>query len=132
MTQPKKTQRYFSPEFKLEAIEQVVKYQQTTTAVARALEIEPGTLRKWIRQYKAEVSGITPDNPALTAEQREIQALRKRIQRLEMEKEILKQAAVLMSETPVKFCMFSVINNAIFIAAGSRIRLTNQPPVIDN
>ncbi|KXA03569.1 ISPsy12, transposase OrfA family protein [Citrobacter koseri] len=45
---------------------------------------------------------MTPDNPALTSEQREIQSLRARIKRPEMEKEILKQAAVLMSEIPVK------------------------------
>ncbi|PVU06065.1 transposase, partial [Yersinia pestis] len=46
--------------------------------------------------------GVTPDNPALTPEQREIQSLRAQIKRLEMEKEILKQAAVLMSEFPIK------------------------------
>ncbi|KFX03249.1 transposase [Pectobacterium betavasculorum] len=102
MVQPKQTKRRFSPEFKLEAIEQVVKYQQSAAEVARALELDPGQLRKWIRQYKAEMSGVTPDNPALTPEQREIQSLRKQIKRLEMEKEILKQAAVLMSEIPVK------------------------------
>ncbi len=48
------------------------------------------------------MSGVTPDNPALTPEQREIQSLSKQIKRLEMEKEILKQAAVLMSEIPVR------------------------------
>lgn len=70
MTQPKQTKRRFSPEFKLEAIEQVVKYQRSTIEVARALELDPSQLRKWIRQYKEEVSGVTPDNPALTPEQR--------------------------------------------------------------
>ncbi len=72
----------------------VVKYQRSTIEVARALELDPSQLRKWIRQYKEEVSGVTPDNPALTPEQREIQSLRAQIKRLEMEKEILKQAAV--------------------------------------
>ncbi|WP_155979598.1 IS3 family transposase, partial [Yersinia wautersii] len=90
MTQPKQTKRRFSPEFKLEAIEQVVKYQRSTIEVARALELDPSQLRKWIRQYKEEVSGVTPDNPALTPEQREIQSLRAQIKRLEMEKEIPK------------------------------------------
>ncbi len=102
MTQPKQTKRRFSPEFKLEVIEQVVKYQRSTIEVARALELDPSQLRKWIRQYKEEVSGVTPDNPALIPEQREIQSLRAQIKRLEMEKEILKQAAVLMSEFPIK------------------------------
>ncbi|ENB7488944.1 TPA: transposase [Citrobacter koseri] len=101
MTQRKQTKRRFSPEFKLEAIEQVVKYQQPAVEVAHTLEPDPSQLRKWIRQYKAEVSDMTPDNPVLTSEQREIQSLRARIKRPEMEK-ILKQAAVLMSEIPVK------------------------------
>lgn len=80
----------------------MVKYQLSVAEVARALELDTSQLRKWIRQYKSEVNGVTPDNPALTPEQREIQSLRAQIKRLEMEKEILKQAAVLMSEIPVK------------------------------
>lgn len=66
MTQPKQTKRHFFPEFKLEAIEQVVKYQRSTIEVACAPELDPSQLRKWIRQYKEEVSGVTSDNPALT------------------------------------------------------------------
>ncbi|GHO28379.1 hypothetical protein MY013_41900 [Escherichia coli] len=38
----------------------------------------------------------------ITPEQREIQQLKAQIKRVEMEKEILKQAAVLMSEIPGK------------------------------
>ncbi|ELM3739282.1 transposase [Yersinia ruckeri] len=45
MTQPKQTKRRVSPEFKLEAIEQVVKYQRSTIEVARALELDPSQLR---------------------------------------------------------------------------------------
>jgi transposase len=37
MTQHKQTKRRFSPEFKLEAIEQVVKYQPRAVDVAKAL-----------------------------------------------------------------------------------------------
>ncbi|ASE83217.1 TPA: transposase [Citrobacter koseri] len=51
MTQRKQTKRRFSPEFKLEAIEQVVKYQQSAVEVAHTLEPDPSQLRKWIRQY---------------------------------------------------------------------------------
>ena len=102
MTQYKQTKRRFSPEFKLEAIEQVVKYQQRAVEVARALELDPSLLRKWVRQYEAETRGITPTGGALTPEQRRIQAREKQVRRLEMEKERLKQAAVLMSEISVK------------------------------
>ncbi|ECZ5385788.1 transposase, partial [Salmonella enterica subsp. enterica serovar Montevideo] len=50
--------RLFSPEFKLEAIEQVVKYQRDVREVALTLELNPDHLRKWIRLYKQELQGI--------------------------------------------------------------------------
>ena len=96
------TKRTFSPEFKLEAIEQVVKYQRDVREVALALELNPDHLRKWIRLYKQEFQGIESAGNAITPEQREIQQLKAQIKRVEMEKEILKQAAVLMSEIPGK------------------------------
>ena len=102
MTKQRQTKRRFSPEFKLEAIEQVVKYQLRVLDVARSLELDPSQLRKWIKQYHAELQGVTPVGVALTPEQREPQSLRAQVKRLEMEKEILKQAAVLMSEMPIK------------------------------
>lgn len=102
MIKTRRTKRTFSPEFKLEAIEQVVKYQRDAREVAQALELNPDHLRKWIRLYKHELLGIEPVGNAITPEQREIQQLKAQIKRLEMEKEILKQAAVLMSEAPGK------------------------------
>ncbi|HFE8063972.1 TPA: transposase [Klebsiella pneumoniae] len=54
MTQRKQTKRRFSPEFKLEAVEQVVKHQLRAVDVARALDVDATLLRKWIRQYKSE------------------------------------------------------------------------------
>ena len=102
MIKTRRTKRTFSPEFKLEAIEQVVKYQRDAREVAQALELDPDHLRKWIRLYKQEIQGIAPVGNAITPEQREIQQLNVQIKHLEMEKEILKQAAVLMSEMPRK------------------------------
>lgn len=102
MIKTRRTKRTFSPEFKLEAIEQVVKYQRNVREVAQALELNPDHLRKWIRLYKQEIQGIESAGNAVTPEQREIQQLKAQIKRLEMEKEILKQAAVQMSEIPGK------------------------------
>ncbi len=77
MTQRKQTKRRFSPEFKLEAIEQVIKYQQRAVDVAQSLDLDPNQLRKWIRQYEAEIQGITPAGVALIPDQRRIQELEK-------------------------------------------------------
>ena len=60
-----------------------------------ALEIGPTALRRWIKQYKQEQQGIIPEGCiALSPEQRQIQELQKRIERLELEKDILKKATV--------------------------------------
>ncbi|PSH18887.1 hypothetical protein B7R74_14155 [Yersinia pseudotuberculosis] len=71
-----RTKRTFSPEFKLDAIEQIVKYQRDVRDVAQALELNPDHLRKWIRLYKQELRGIEPVGNATTPEQREIQQLK--------------------------------------------------------
>lgn len=73
MFKARRTKRTFSPEFKLEAIEQVVKYQRDVREVAQALELNPDHLRKWIRLYKQELQGVEPAGNAITPEQREIQ-----------------------------------------------------------
>ncbi len=72
----------------------VVKYQRDVREGALALELNPDHLRKWIRLYKQELQGIEPAGNAISPEQREIQQLKAQIKCLEMEKEILKQAAV--------------------------------------
>ncbi|CFQ70848.1 putative IS3 transposase [Yersinia similis] len=52
MIKTRRTKCTFSPEFKLEAIEQVVKYQRDVREAAQALEFNPDHLCKWIRLYK--------------------------------------------------------------------------------
>ena len=82
------TKRTFSPEFKLEAIGQVVKYQRDVREVALALELNPDHLRKWIRLYKQEFQGIESAGNAIIPEQREIQQIKAKIKSLKMEKEM--------------------------------------------
>lgn len=76
MINTRRTKRTFSPEFKLEAIEQVVKYQRDVRDVALALELNPDHLRKWIWLYKQELQDIELAGNAVTPEQREIQQLK--------------------------------------------------------
>ncbi|STC90324.1 Uncharacterised protein [Edwardsiella hoshinae] len=55
-----------------------------------------------MRLYQQAVQGIEPVDYVITAEQREIQPIKAQSKRLEMEKEILKQTAMMMSEIPGK------------------------------
>lgn len=47
-------------------------------------------MRRWVEQLRQEQNGVTPQARALTPEQRHIQELEARIDRLEREKAILK------------------------------------------
>lgn len=95
-----KSRRTFSADFKLEAAQLVVDQGYTVKAASEAVGVGKSTLEYWIRQLREERRGKTPASSALTPEQRQIQALEKRVRRLEMEKEILKKAtALLMSDS---------------------------------
>ena len=91
----KKERSKFTPEFKLEAVSLLLNKNYTVMQACAALEIGPTALRRWIKQYKQEQQGIIPEGCiALSPEQRQIQELQKRIERLELEKDILKKATV--------------------------------------
>ena len=97
MTKSRKT---FSPEFRLEAAQLVVDQQYTVRAACEAMGVSKSTMENWVRQLRQEREGKTPKATAITAEQRRIQELEKRLRQVEMEKEILKKAtALLMSDS---------------------------------
>lgn len=64
--------------------------------VCGQFDLGENMLRRWIKQVKFERNGGVPQATALTPEQREIQALKKQINKLEREKAILKKATALL------------------------------------
>ncbi|SQG82651.1 Mobile element protein [Streptococcus uberis] len=65
-------------------------------SLIKEYELTPSTLDKWVRQTKTTGSFKSVDN--LTDEQRELIELRKRNKELEMQLDILKQAAVIKAQ----------------------------------
>jgi transposase len=95
----KKQRRSFSIEFKHEAACLVLDQGYSVLEACRSLDVSETALRRWVDQLKAERGGITPASKALTADQKRIQELETRVNRLEREKVILKKAtALLMSD----------------------------------
>ncbi|WP_412053264.1 IS3 family transposase [Pokkaliibacter plantistimulans] len=87
-----KRRQSFTPEFKLEAVALVTEKGYSVTEACQALGVGPTALRRWIKQVEHEQNGVVlSGSQALTPEQHQIQELQKRIQRLEMEKEIPKK-----------------------------------------
>lgn len=69
---------HLSPEFRLEAIEQVIKYQRDVREAALALKLNPAHWRKWIRLYKQELQGIEPTGNAITLNSKKFSSLKRR------------------------------------------------------
>ncbi|SFD30037.1 Transposase [Pragia fontium] len=94
------SRRNFSPEFRLEAAQLVLDQHYTVTAAATAMNVGKSTMDKWVRQLKEERAGKSPKASPMTPEQLRIRELEKRLQRIEMENDILKKAtALLMSDS---------------------------------
>lgn len=94
-----KQRRSFSVEFKHDAASLVVDQGYSVAEACKSMGVGETALRRWVDQLREERGGVTPNSKALTAEQQEIQALKARINRLELEKKILKEAtALLMAE----------------------------------
>lgn len=92
--------RAFDPQFRLDAAQLVVDQGYTIKQACESMGVKKTTLENWVRQLRLERRGETPKSAALTADQRKIQELEKKIRQIEMEKEILKKAtALLMSDS---------------------------------
>lgn len=96
----KKSRKNFNPEFRLETAQLVLDHGYTHDEAAKAMNVGYSTIGKWVKQLREERQGKAPKASPMTPEQIEIRELKKRIERIELEKEILKKAtALLMSDS---------------------------------
>ena len=93
----RRQRRSFSPEFKAGAVKLVLQEGKSVAKVARDLDLTETALRKWVEQAKTDRGQGKPG--ALTSEERtELSQLRKRVRQLEMERELLKNAAAFFAK----------------------------------
>lgn len=93
MSNLKRDRRLFTEEFKNQIV-QLYLNGKSKSDIRIEYDLYPSTLDKWIQQHQNSGSFKTKDN--LTDEQKELIELRKRNKQLEMENDILKQAALIM------------------------------------
>ncbi len=90
----------YSAVIKLETAQLVVDQVYTQEDAAKAMGVGKSTVSKRVTQLKQERNGQSPLASPMTPEQIEIRELKKQIQRIELEKDILKKAtALLMSDS---------------------------------
>lgn len=86
--------RNYTDEFKRQIVE-LVKNGKSSNSVAKEYGIAKSSVTKWVRDFNNSGSFRARDNR--TAEENELIELRKRVKELEMEADILKQAALIMA-----------------------------------
>jgi transposase len=84
-------------EFKASAVRLVLDEGKSVSAVARDLDLTASALQEWVNRARADRTkgrsgGLT------TAEREELSRLRKEVRELRMERDILKEAAVLFAK----------------------------------
>ena len=90
----------YSAAIKLETAQLVLDQGYTQEAAAQAMNVGKSTVSKWVTQLQAERQGLSHKASPMTPEQIEIQALKRELEQVKLEKEILKKAtALLMSDS---------------------------------
>jgi transposase len=80
-------------EFKLEAVRLVHERGLTVAQASRDLGIHPNLLRNWIKAFESDLRDAFPGQGRMKPEQAEIERLRREVQKLKAERDILKKAA---------------------------------------
>jgi len=85
--------RSFSREFKIEAVRLVRERGVSVAQAARDLDVHQNVIRKWVKQLEDDPRQAFPGQGHMKPEQAEIERLRREVQKLKAERDILKKAA---------------------------------------
>ena len=83
----------YAPEFKIEAVKQVLEMGRPVCEVAERLGIGEQSLYVWVREAKRLRKANVAPEQALPAESAEVRRLRAELRRVTEERDILKKAA---------------------------------------
>ena len=93
----KRKRRQFTAEFKADAVKLCKAGDRSIRQVASDLDLTETALRSWVKRAQTD-AGAGPAQVVTTPERDELTELRKRVKRLEMEREILKKAAAFFAK----------------------------------
>ena len=85
--------RKHTPEFKREAVNMVIHQHLSVAEVSRRLGVSETLLYKWKHQFLAQGEQAFPGQGQLTPQEAELARLRREVELLRMERDILKKAA---------------------------------------
>src|SRR5262245_8350101 len=93
----KRKRRFFTAEFKADAVRLCKAGGRSISQVAKDLDLTETALRDWIKRADIDAGDASGDELTST-ERAELGELRRRVKRLEMEREILKKAAAFFAK----------------------------------
>src|SRR5712664_2114194 len=82
--------RKFSREFKIEAVKLVRERGVSVAQAGRDLDVHENVLRKWVKEFGSDPVQAFPGQGQLKPEQQEIERLRREVNKLKAERDILK------------------------------------------
>ena len=93
-----KTRKSYTKQFKLDAVNLVINGDRTVTEVSRDLGIEPNLLYRWKRELTKEQSEAFPGKGRLSPQEEELHRLRRELEQVKEDREILKKALEFFSK----------------------------------
>jgi transposase len=91
----RRQRRDFTEAFKAQAVRLVRESGKTVSAVARELDLTESALRQWVRDAEREARRT---GALSNGERKELEQLRREVQTLRMERDILKKAAAFFAK----------------------------------
>lgn len=93
-----KQRRVFSREFKLEAVKLITDKGYSIAEASRNLGIDYSVLRRWKEQYQADLQFAFPGKGLLKPNDEELRQLKRKLERVQEERDILKKALAYFAE----------------------------------
>lgn len=90
----------YTREFKIEAVKLVTEQGYTQTQVSRDLGITTGMLARWRKQLEQDHDYAFPGKGRLKGPEEEMRTLQREVERLRMERDILKKTITIFSRGP--------------------------------
>ena len=90
------SRRSFSPEFKSEAVREVLDSDRSIAEVAKSLGLPPQTLGNWVRAHKESIDST--GKPLTTEERAKIKALQREVTELREQVTFLEKAAAFFAQ----------------------------------
>jgi transposase len=95
--------RTYDKEFKLEAVRLVLEEGLSARSVEHKLGTGSGVVYKWVHDYNADPEHAFPGKGNLKPPDKELRELRRELERVKRERDILKKAVAIFSKDPERY-----------------------------